>query len=75
MARQQSTPSRARPTNPVGLNHFQVPFQPIASSHKMWGLHRCDSSYMVSIAAGSPPQPGESSQEGTRWKSGTAPQR
>lgn len=41
----------------------------------MWGVTTAGSLYMVSSAAGSTAHPGRSRQEGTRWKSGTVPQR
>lgn len=43
--------------------------------HQMWVPTPAMSPYMVATAAGSAPNPGASRQEGTRCKSGTAPQR
>lgn len=41
----------------------------------MWGVTTAASLYMVSSAAGSAAHPVRSRQQGTRWKSGTVPQR
>jgi len=47
----------------------------IAAKHYIWVLALCRFPYMVPIATGSATPPESSSQEGTRWNSGTAPQR